>query len=230
MRLIVVVPTYNERQSLAALVARTLAAAPTARLVIVDDSSPDGTAEEARRLAAEGAPLTLISRPVKTGLAGAYRAGFDWATNQDCELIAQLDADLSHDPADLPRLAAAGADLALGSRYVPGGGISGWSPHRRALSRFGAAYARRCLGLPQRDLTGGYKLWRRAALQAVLQRPPRADGYAFQVEMTWRAVRLGLSVVEVPIQFTERQAGASKMSPRIAAEAAWLVPALPWLT
>ncbi|MCK6523626.1 polyprenol monophosphomannose synthase [Myxococcota bacterium] len=229
MRLIVVVPTYNERQNLPELVARTLAAAPTARLVIVDDSSPDGTADAARRLAAEGAPITVLSRPKKGGLAGAYRAGFDWATNQDCELIAQLDADLSHDPADLPRLAAAGADLALGSRYVAGGGVVGWAPHRRALSRFGAAYARGCLGLPQRDLTGGFKVWRRAALQAALRAPPRADGYAFQVEMTWRAVRLGLSVVELPIVFTERRAGASKMSPRIAAEAAWLVPSLRWL-
>jgi len=230
MRLIVVVPTYNERQNLAELVARTLAAAPEARIVVVDDSSPDGTAAEAQRLAERGAPLTVISRPKKAGLAGAYCAGFDWATNQDCELVAQLDADLSHDPAELPRLVAAGADLTLGSRYVPGGGVSGWANHRRALSRFGAAYARRCLGLPQRDLTGGFKVWRREALQAVLQTPPRADGYAFQVEMTWRAVRLGLSVVELPIHFTERQAGASKMSPRIAAEAAWLVPALPWLT
>lgn len=229
MRLIVVVPTYNERENLAALLARTLAAAPAARVLIVDDSSPDGTAAEARRLAAEGAPITVLSRPKKAGLAGAYRAGFDWAIDQDCELIAQLDADLSHDPADLPRLVSAGADLTLGSRYVPGGGVSGWTPHRRALSRFGAAYARRCLGLPQRDLTGGYKVWRREALQAVLQTPPKADGYAFQVEMTWRAVRLGLSVVELPIHFTERRAGASKMSPRIAAEAAWLVPALPWL-
>ncbi|MCK6527580.1 polyprenol monophosphomannose synthase [Myxococcota bacterium] len=226
MRVAIVTPTYNERENVGELIARLAAAVPGATVVVVDDGSPDGTADAVDEVARERPGVHLLRRPGKAGLASAYVTGFHLALALGAERIVQIDADLSHDPADVPRLLAEPADLVLGSRHVPGGGTRDWSLHRRILSRFGSAYARACLGLPQRDLTGGFKAWRAAPLRRVLSRPLLADGYAFQVETTQRAVRAGCSVVEVPIVFTERARGASKMRLPIALEAALLVPAL----
>jgi dolichol-phosphate mannosyltransferase len=193
-------------------------------ILVVDDASPDGTAALAEKLGAE-----VLRRPRKLGLGSAYVAGFTRALVHDPELVCQMDADGSHDPADLPRLIALardGADLALGSRYVPGGGVAGWHLARRAISRAGCLYARTVLRVPVRDLTGGLKTWRAGALRAIEPASVRSQGYAFQVELTHRALRRGLRVVETPIVFRERGAGRSKMTLRIALEAAWLVPAL----
>jgi dolichol-phosphate mannosyltransferase len=193
-------------------------------ILVVDDASPDGTAALAEKLGAE-----MLHRPRKLGLGSAYVAGFTRALAHDPELVCQMDADGSHDPADLPRLIALardGADLALGSRYVPGGGVAGWHLARRAISRAGCLYARAVLRVPVRDLTGGLKTWRAGALRAIEPASVRSQGYAFQVELTHRALRRGLRVVETPIVFRERGAGRSKMTPRIALEAAWVVPAL----
>ncbi len=221
MSVLVVTPTYNERENLDALVGRLRAAMGEVDLLVVDDGSPDGTAD-----AAEALGVQVLRRAAKAGLASAYQAGFRLGLEQGYERIVQMDADLSHDPADVPKLLAADADLVLGSRYVPGGGTRNWPLGRRLLSRFGGAYSRLWLGLPYRDLTGGFKAWRAEALDRALSTPLASDGYAFQVEMTWRVVQAGLSVGEVPIVFTERDQGVSKMSRAIAVEAAWLVPAL----
>jgi dolichol-phosphate mannosyltransferase len=171
----------------------------------------------------------VLHRPAKAGLGAAYGAGFERAIAEGAGYVVEMDADLSHDPADLPRLvgaARAGADLALGSRYVPGGAVEDWGPLRRALSRAGCAYAQVVLGVPVRDLTGGFKCFRASALRRIDAPSARAHGYAFQVELTWRALREGLRVAEVPITFRDRERGRSKMSARIALEAAWRVPAL----
>ncbi len=229
MSVTVVVPTYNERDNLPELVERLRRAVPSARLLVVDDASPDGTGDLAAELGRRLGGIDLLRRPGKQGLASAYVQGFRRALSEGAERVVQMDADLSHDPEDVPRLLAGldeGLSVVLGSRYVDGGGVRNWPLHRLALSRFGSAYARWWLGLPLRDLTGGFKAWSAPALQAVLERPVRSEGYAFQVEMTWRAVRCGFPVGEVPIVFTERVAGSSKMSTAIALEAAWLVPAI----
>jgi dolichol-phosphate mannosyltransferase len=221
-----ILPTYDEAASLAAVVAaaRAALAAEDLHLLVVDDASPDGTGALAERLGAE-----VLHRPAKLGLGSAYVAGFAHALDRGAELICQLDADGSHEPAALAgmlALARGGADLVLGSRYVPGGGIAGWSPLRRAVSRAGCAYARAVLRVPVRDLTSGMKVWRAPALRAIDPATVRSQGYAFQVELTHRALRRGLRVVETPIVFRERGAGTSKMTLRIALEAAWVVPAL----
>lgn len=221
-----ILPTYDEAATLAGVVAgaRTALAAEDLHLLVVDDASPDGTGALAERLGAE-----VLHRPAKLGLGSAYVAGFARALDGGAELVCQLDADGSHDPAALPgmlALARGDADLVLGSRYVPGGGIVGWSPLRRAVSRGGCAYARAVLRVPVRDLTGGMKVWRAGALRAIEPATVRSQGYAFQVELTYRALRRGLRVAETPIVFRERGAGTSKMTPRIALEATWLVPAL----
>jgi dolichol-phosphate mannosyltransferase len=221
-----ILPTYDEVASLAAVVAgaREALAGEDLHIVVVDDASPDGTGALAESLGAE-----VIHRPAKLGLGSAYVAGFTRALADDAELVCQMDADGSHDPAALPGLIALardGADLALGSRYVPGGGIAGWHPARRAVSRAGCLYARAVLRVPVRDLTGGLKTWRAAALRAIEPASVRSQGYAFQVELTYRALRRGLRVIETPIVFRERATGRSKMTLRIALEAAWLVPAL----
>ena len=221
-----ILPTYDEAASLAGVVdgARAALAGEDLRILVVDDASPDGTAALAERLGAE-----VLRRPGKLGLGSAYVAGFARALGEGAELVCQMDADGSHDPAALPglvELARGGADLVLGSRYVPGGGVVGWHPARRAVSRAGCLYARTVLRLPVRDLTGGLKCWRAGALAAIAPATVRSQGYAFQVELTERALRRGLRVVETPIVFRERDAGRSKMTPRIAVEAAWLVPAL----
>jgi dolichol-phosphate mannosyltransferase len=210
-------------------VSAVLAAVPGVRVLVVDDSSPDGTGAIADALAAERDDVQVLHRPRKSGLGRAYVAGFAHALQAGAGAVVEMDADLSHDPADLPRLLeplSAGADLVLGTRYVPGGGILDWGPGRRTISRFGCEYARLVLGVGIRDLTGGFKAFRAGALEAIDYASVRSQGYAFQVELTYRAVRRGLAVEEVPIVFREREHGSSKMSALIALEAAWLVPAL----
>ena len=228
---VVVVPTYNERPNLEALVSAVLAQDAHYRIVIVDDNSPDGTGQLADALAAaHPGRIAVIHRPAKRGLGPAYVEGFQRALQLLPDLVAQMDADLSHDPADLPRLVAATAerDLAIGSRYVPGGDTIGWPLWRRLLSRMGGDYARMVLGVPIRDLTGGYKVWRRPVLERLDLAALRSDGYAFTIEATWRALQAGAAVTEVPIVFTDRVAGASKLSRRIVLEAALLVWKLRW--
>ena len=223
---VVVVPTYNERENLRSLAAAVLAHGPGYHLLIVDDASPDGTGALADSLAAaQPGRVRVLHRPAKHGIGPAYVAGFRQALALRADLIVQMDADHSHDPADLPRLVAATADydLVLGSRYVPGGGTVGWPLGRRLLSRLGGGYARLVLGAPIVDLTAGYKVWRAATLAAIDLDRVRADGYGFQIETTFRALQLGARVGEQPITFVDRVAGASKLSRRIVAEAAIVV-------
>jgi dolichol-phosphate mannosyltransferase len=227
----VVVPTYNEAENLPPLVAavRDALAGRPFRILVVDDGSPDGTGAVADALAQAHPEVAVLHRAGKQGLGRAYVAGFARALEQGAEYVAEMDADFSHDPRDLARLhdlAIAGGDLVLGSRYVPGGGVENWSPHRRALSRGGCWYAKTVLGLPVRDLTGGFKVFRASALHAIDYATVRSQGYAFQVELTYRALTRGLHVMESPIVFYERREGESKMSGRIALEAIWMVPAL----
>ena len=229
-----VLPTYNEADNLEPIVAATLPrlaeASPEHRLLIVDDSSPDGTGEIADGLAEVHDAVEVLHRPGKEGLGRAYLDGFARALDGGAELILEMDADFSHDPADVPRLieASSGADLVIGSRYVEGGGVEGWEWHRRVLSRGGGLYARTLLGVPVNDLTGGFKCFRREVLESLDLREVHADGYGFQIEMTFRTIRAGFRVEELPIVFRERRAGASKMTARIALEAVWKVPALRW--
>jgi dolichol-phosphate mannosyltransferase len=229
-----ILPTYNEAENIEAITlaaAGALAGAPCEgfRVLVVDDGSPDGTGEIAERLAAEYPWMQVLHRDAKEGIGPAYLAGFRYALEHGAAFVLEMDSDFSHDPADLARLLQAienGADLALGSRYVPGGGISDWGLLRRLVSEGGSTYARMVLGLAVRDLTGGFKCFRREVLQRIHFDSVRSQGYAFQVELTYRAVRAGFRVVEVPIIFRDRQRGQSKMSWRIAAEAMWLVPQL----
>jgi dolichol-phosphate mannosyltransferase len=224
-----IVPTYNEAPNIEPLVGAVRKVLPASRrILIVDDSSPDGTGQIADRLAAEHEDVEVLHRPRKEGLGPAYLAGFRQALGQGAELVLQMDADFSHDPAYVPRLidASRNADLVLGSRYVSGGGVAEWGPTRRLISRGGSAYARTVLGVRIRDLTGGFKCWRREALEAVDLDSVESRGYAFQIEMTYRAIRAGFRVVEVPIVFRERRIGASKMTGLIVTEAIWRVPAL----
>ena len=224
-----VIPTFNEAANVEAIVAAALEQLPPARrLLVVDDSSPDGTGRIADRLAQGREDVAVLHRPAKRGLGPAYVAGFREALAGGAELIAHMDADFSHDPADLPRLldAAVDADLVLGSRYVEGGGVTDWGPGRRAISRWGSVYARTALGLGIRDLTGGFKVFRRRALEAIDLGSLASLGYAFQVETTFRTVRAGFRVVEVPITFRDRRVGESKMTGSVMLEAAWRVPAM----
>jgi dolichol-phosphate mannosyltransferase len=224
-----VLPTYNEAQNLEPIVAAALAKLPSAgRVLIVDDNSPDGSGEIAERLAAAQERVEVLHRPRKEGLGPAYIAGFRRALAGGAGLIVEMDADFSHDPAYLPRLldAAGRADLAIGSRYVPGGGVGDWGALRRAISRGGSAYARLALGVGVRDLTGGFKCFRREVLEAIDLDAVRSRGYAFQVELTYRAIQHGFTVAEVPIVFRDRRAGRSKMDRSIVLEAIWRVPLL----
>jgi dolichol-phosphate mannosyltransferase len=223
-----VLPTYNEAENLERFVRAVLDAAPELRVLVVDDSSPDGTGEIADRLAVELPAVEVLHREAKEGLGRAYLAGFARALEAGAGLVLEMDADFSHDPADLPRLleAAGEADLVLGSRYVPGGGVADWGLLRRTISRGGCWYARVLLGVPVRDLTGGFKCFHRRVLEALELDDVHADGYGFQIELTYRALQRGFTVKEVPIVFRDRQAGTSKMSARIALEAVWKVPAL----
>jgi dolichol-phosphate mannosyltransferase len=229
----VILPTYNEADNVGPMVAavRDALAEERVRILVVDDASPDGTGRIAGRLAAAHDDVDVLHRPRKAGLGQAYVAGFARALAGGAGYVFEMDCDFSHDPGYLPELldrARAGADLVLGSRYVAGGGVENWDAIRRAVSRAGSLYARTVLGAPVRDLTGGFKCFRASALEAVDFATVRSQGYAFQVELTWRALRAGLRVEEVPIVFRERREGASKMTGRIALEAAWLVPALRW--
>jgi dolichol-phosphate mannosyltransferase len=224
-----VIPTYDEAANLEAIVAAALASLPERRrLLVVDDSSPDGTGDIADRLAAADDDVEVLHRPVKEGIGPAYVAGFRRALAQGADVIAQMDADFSHDPADLPMLLAAAqaSDVVLGSRYVDGGGVSDWGPLRRAISRGGSSYARAALGIEVHDLTGGFKVFRREVLESIDLESISAQGYAFQVETTYRAIRAGFRVVELPITFRDRRVGESKMSGRIVLEAALRVPAM----
>jgi len=223
----IVVPTYNEAANLGPLVRGVREAAPEARMLVVDDNSPDGTGALADELAAADPHVEVLHRPGKAGLGLAYVNGFAHALRAGAGYVVEMDADLSHDPADLPRLIEAarhGADLVLGSRYLPGGGVEGWSLHRRLLSRAGGRYAAAVLGLPLTDLTGGFKCFRAGALRALDGDLVHSRGYAFQIELTYHAARAGLEVAEIPIVFREREHGTSKMSPAIALEALWRVP------
>src|SRR3954452_23427767 len=225
-----ILPTYNEAENIERIgraASPSLASAvDDPHVLIVDDGSPDGTGEIADRLASAFAEVEVLHRTAKEGLGRAYLAGFERALGAGADLVLEMDSDFSHDPADLPRLIAADADLVLGSRYVQGGGVTDWGLFRRMLSRGGSWYARMVLSVPVRDLTGGFKCFRRATLEGIDYRQMHADGYGFQIELTYRAIKAGFRVREVPIVFRDRQAGTSKMSPRIAIEAVWKVPAL----
>jgi dolichol-phosphate mannosyltransferase len=224
-----VLPTYNEADNLQPLVAAALENLPAdARVLVVDDGSPDGTGEIADRLAADEDRIQVLHRPRKEGLGPAYLAGFRVALEAGAAFVLEMDSDFSHDPKDLPRLlrAAADADLVIGSRYVENGEIENWTPLRKAISRGGSTYARSILGLGVQDLTGGFKCFRRQVLERIPLESVSSRGYAFQVEMTYRAAQAGYRIVEIPICFHERRAGASKMSGKIVAEAAWKVPLL----
>jgi dolichol-phosphate mannosyltransferase len=224
-----VLPTYDEADNIEPFVAAARSNLPAdARILIVDDGSPDGTGERADRLAGRHPEVSVLHRREKEGLGPAYIAGFRRALASGAGLVLEMDADFSHDPAYLPRLleAAGRADLVIGSRYVAGGGVGDWGPMRRLISRGGSAYSRRVLGVGVRDLTGGFKCFRREVLEAIDLDSVDVRGYAFQIEMTYRAIRLGFSVVEVPIVFRERRAGESKMDGGIVAEAILQVPRL----
>ena len=225
----VCLPTYNERENLEPML-RALGGVLGAddRVLVIDDNSPDGTGALADRLAAELGFVDVLHRPHKEGLGPAYLAGFRRALDAGAELVVEIDCDFSHDPNDVPRLIAAAddADLVLGSRYVPGGGVENWGLIRRAISYGGSLYARLVLGVSVRDLTGGFKCIRRAVLEAIPLDEVRSRGYAFQIELTYRALRHGFRVQEVPIRFTDRVVGGSKMSRAIVLEAIWKVPLL----
>jgi dolichol-phosphate mannosyltransferase len=229
----VVLPTYNEAENVVQMLDALRDVFDTSgmdgHVLVVDDGSPDGTADLADAIAARDPRVRVLRRAAKEGIGPAYRAGFRYALDQGAARIVEMDCDFSHDPARLPALVAAtdGADLALGSRYVAGGGVVRWGPLRRAISRGGCWYARTVLRVDVRDLTGGFKCFRREVLEAIPLERVSAAGYGFQIEMTYRALRLGFRVVEVPITFSERERGSSKMSHAIVWEAATLVPRLP---
>jgi dolichol-phosphate mannosyltransferase len=228
----VILPTYNEAENLGPLVEQLLGVLASAginhHVLVVDDGSPDGTGAIADRLAAIHTAVEVIHRKRKDGLGQAYLAGFDRALQGSADLVVEMDADFSHNPCDVPRLvdAAQEADVVLGSRYAPGGGVRDWSALRRIVSRAGCWYARTMLGESVHDLTGGFKCMRRPVIEHIRTVVTHSSGYCFQIEWTYRAVRAGFRVREVPIVFSERRAGHSKMSPRIALEATWRVPAL----
>jgi len=226
VRSLIVLPTYNEAANIAEVLRRVKAAVPASHVLVVDDSSPDGTAGIARAMADELGGIDVLSRPAKSGLGSAYRAGFRVGCERGFESLVEMDSDLSHDPAALPSLLRAveeGADLAVGSRYVPGGSIPHWSWHRRALSRWGNRYAAFMLSLDVTDATSGFRAYRSGMVERIDIDSVRADGYGFQIEMAHRVARGGGRIVEVPIEFAERVRGTSKMSSRIVVEALVLV-------
>jgi dolichol-phosphate mannosyltransferase len=224
---VICLPTYNERENLEPML-RALGGKGV-RVLVIDDNSPDGTGPLADRLAAELDYVDVLHRERKEGLGPAYLAGFRRALAEGAELVLEMDCDFSHDPNEVPRLLAAvesGADLALGSRYVPGGGVRNWGLLRRTISAGGSLYARILLGVTVRDLTGGFKCYRREVLEAIDLDAVDSKGYAFQIETTYRVLRAGFKVVEVPITFADREVGGSKMSKAIVVEAIWKVPSL----
>jgi dolichol-phosphate mannosyltransferase len=221
-----VLPTYNEALNIAEVLGKVRASVPTAEILVVDDGSPDGTADVAEELAEQLHQIGVLRRPEKAGLGSAYRAGFRVGLDRGLDVMVEMDSDLSHDPAALPSLLAAideGADLVIGSRYVPGGSIPNWRLHRRLLSRWGNRYAAAVLRLGVRDSTGGYRAYRATVLKAIDLEGVRADGYGFQIEMAYAVARVGGTIVEVPISFSDRLRGTSKMSGRIVVEAMVLV-------
>jgi apolipoprotein N-acyltransferase len=224
-RTLVVLPTFNERDTIDWVVAGILARPESPDVLVVDDCSPDGTAELVRAIAAREGRVRIVERPAKAGLASAYLLGFRTGIDEGYDLIVEMDSDLSHDPEELSRLLAAAQDhhVVIGSRYVPGGSVTNWSGGRRWLSRAGNAYARLALGFPLRDATSGYRVYRRDALTALMVDPIRSDGYGFQIELVLRAWQAGFGIGEVPITFREREHGQSKFSRRIIVEALWLV-------
>ena len=225
-RVWVTVPTYEEAENIELLIRRVRDAVPGAHILVVDDNSPDGTAEKAEALGAELGNIEVLRRPSKMGLGSAYRAGHAVGLARGFDIMVQIDADLSHDPADLPRLLAAverGADLALGSRYAPGGSVPNWPKHRLALSVAGNRYAALCLGIGVRDTTAGYRAYRASMLREIVFDTTHSTGYGFQIEMTYRVLNSGGRITEVPIVFTDRVRGTSKMSWRIVGEAMLLV-------
>lgn len=226
MPALIVIPTYQEALNVADVLGRVRAAVPDAHVLVVDDDSPDGTADLAEAAGAELGQVDVLRRPVKEGLGPAYRAGFAWGLSRDFDVLVEMDADLSHDPAALPELLAAvadGADLAIGSRYVPGGDVPGWPRHRLAISRAANVYVAVCLGMGVRDATAGYRAYTAEALRALDLEAITTYGYGFQIEMAYTLVRQGRTVVEVPITFRDRTRGESKMSLGIVGEALRLV-------
>jgi dolichol-phosphate mannosyltransferase len=222
---VVIIPTYNETENLEDIVSRTRGAVPDADILVVDDNSPDGTGDLAEKLALADQHVHVLHRTQKAGLGAAYLAGFDWALDRGYGVLVEMDADGSHDPAELPSLLGglANADLVVGSRWVRGGTVRNWPRSREILSRAGNAYARIMLRLSVYDATGGYRAYRAATLRRIGLREVRSQGYCFQIELTLRTVRSGLTVAEVPITFTERARGTSKMNRAIVAEALWRV-------
>lgn len=239
MRTLVIIPTYNERENVGPIVGRVRASVPAAEVLVVDDNSPDGTGEIADALAATDANVHVLHRAGKDGLGAAYREGMRWALDAGYDRVVEMDADGSHRPEELPRLLDAlggdggkGADLVLGSRWVPGGGVVNWPARRQLLSRGGSAYSRIALGVPARDVTGGYRAFTAEALRRIHFADVESQGYCFQIDMLRRAYRAGLTVAEVPITFVEREHGASKMTGAIVAEAmlrvtGWGITGLP---
>jgi dolichol-phosphate mannosyltransferase len=224
-RVLVVIPTYNEADNVGRIVGRVRASTPDADVLVADDNSPDGTGKLADQLADQDDHVHVMHRTVKEGLGAAYLAGFAWALARDYGVVVEMDADGSHRPEDLPRMLAAleTADLVLGSRYVPGGSVVNWPRRRLLLSKGGNTYARLALAVPLRDITGGYRAFRRATLEGLDLTTVASQGYCFQVDLAWRALQRGFTVVEVPITFVEREYGTSKMSGGVVREALWRV-------
>ena len=228
-RVLIVTPTYNERENLARFLAGVFEVLPRAHVLVVDDASPDGTGDLAEELAADDERVQVLHRPGKLGLGTAYLDGFRWGLAEGFDVFFEMDTDLSHDPRYLPDFLdalAEGADVVIGSRNVSGGGVEGWGLGRHVLSKGGSLYSRTLLGLPVQDLTSGYKAFRRTVLERLQLGEVSSNGYSFQIELTYRAVLAGFTVREVPIIFVDRRAGQSKMSRRIVAEAVLMVPVL----
>jgi dolichol-phosphate mannosyltransferase len=225
MRVLVVLPTYNEAETIEEVLRRVRQACPEGRVLVVDDGSPDGTAELAEKVGEALGAIEVMRRDGRQGLGSAYRAGFVWGLREGAEALVEMDSDLSHDPGALPALveALADHDLAIGSRYVPGGSIPNWRLHRRLLSKFGNVYSSVMLGVPVRDMTSGFRVYRAELLRSMDIEAVKADGYGFQIEMTYRAAQRGARIVEVPISFVDRELGQSKMSSTIVFEALFLV-------
>jgi dolichol-phosphate mannosyltransferase len=224
-RVLVIVPTYNERDNVESIIERIVGSVPDANVLIVDDGSPDGTGKIANELAATDTRIHVLHRTAKAGLGAAYIAGFGWGLERDYDVLVEMDADGSHAPEQLPLLLGAlrGADLVLGSRWVSGGTVVNWPKSRELISRSGNLYTRIALGISLRDATGGYRAYRRAVLEGIDYRDVASQGYCFQVDLAWRASRAGFRVVEVPITFADRERGESKMSGSIVREALWRV-------
>lgn len=222
MRVLILVPTYNERENTPALVMQVRAVVPQAHILVVDDNSPDGTGKLADDIASRDSQVHVLHRPGKQGLGRAYVAAFEWGLKEGYDALIQMDADFSHDPKYLPTMISTleqGADVAIGSRYVAGGGTLNWGPVRKIVSRGGSLYARMILGAPVRDFTGGFNGWKSEALKGLQRDGLRSDGYSFQIELKYRAFRAGFKLREFPIVFADRKVGKSKMSSRIVFEA-----------